>query len=126
MNDAIEMLFKACVRGQCFPGIQPQADGGSVSIHQILDGLGLIDTSEATVHPQEQSKSALKPERDHTPMLTPVSETGSFTPHPLSYQHSAPRISKRPPRHYKTVQLATRRESSARRATFATNRSWRP
>ena len=72
MNDAIDMLFKACVRGQCFPGVQPLADNGIISTHQILDGLGLIETSAGAVQAQQKSKDPPNPQRDHLPILTPA------------------------------------------------------
>ena len=72
MNDAIDMLYQACVRGQCFPGVQPHAPDGKVSTHQILDGLGLIENIEAPVEPQKQSKTPSNAKGDHLLIFTPA------------------------------------------------------
>lgn len=54
-NDALRMLYRACKQHACFPGELPTGTderGDDVSIHEILQGLGLIaNASEMNIPP---------------------------------------------------------------------------
>lgn len=54
LDDAVQILFQACIKGNCFPGNVPTEVDGKISTHAVLEALGVNNPSPSQQAPPEE------------------------------------------------------------------------
>ena len=63
-DTAIQLLFRHCVKASCFPGTIPLGVDGTVSTHDVLEALGLLESSESSTRQEHTDRQDVKPSSD--------------------------------------------------------------
>ena len=114
MDEAIQLLFKACVGANCFPGTVPQLVNGKIPTQDVLEALGLLESSQ----PVDQQLEAVQPTAKPLRKRDTTSSVDTFQT--LDALHTASTI---PPSQADTSKIAktTYQPQSSRRHSTSTS-----